>query len=56
MSSSPITPEAALDNLQATALSARCHNAFFRQKQLKALHDERTAAEHEWLALAEDLD
>lgn len=39
MSSSPITPEAALDNLQATALSARCHNAFFRQKQLKALHD-----------------
>ncbi|USP82362.1 aldehyde dehydrogenase [Curvularia clavata] len=39
MSSSPITPEAALDSLQATALSARCHNAFFRQKQLKALHD-----------------
>lgn len=26
-------------NLQATALSTRCHNAFFRQKQLKYLHD-----------------
>lgn len=39
MSSSPITPEAALEILQATALSARCHNAFFRQKQLKTLHD-----------------
>lgn len=25
--------------LQATALTARCHNAFFRQKQLKTLHD-----------------
>tara|TARA_R110002003_G_scaffold196_1_gene15260 strand:+ start:8948 stop:9475 length:528 start_codon:yes stop_codon:yes gene_type:complete len=37
--SSPITPDAALANLQATALTARCHNAFFRQKQLKALHD-----------------
>ncbi|EUC40586.1 hypothetical protein COCMIDRAFT_30502 [Bipolaris oryzae ATCC 44560] len=39
MSSSPITPEAALEILQATALTARCHNAFFRQKQLKSLHD-----------------
>ena len=28
-----------LANLQATALTARCHNPFFRQKQLKALHD-----------------
>ncbi|EUC29450.1 hypothetical protein COCCADRAFT_106502 [Bipolaris zeicola 26-R-13] len=39
MSSSPITPEAALEILQATALTARCHNAFLRQKQLKSLHD-----------------
>ncbi|EMD89581.1 hypothetical protein COCHEDRAFT_1137878 [Bipolaris maydis C5] len=39
MSSSPITPEAALEILQATALTTRCHNAFFRQKQLKSLHD-----------------
>jgi acyl-CoA reductase-like NAD-dependent aldehyde dehydrogenase len=30
---------AALTALQATALTARCHNAFFRQKQLKSLHD-----------------
>ncbi|KAI8937431.1 hypothetical protein NX059_005154 [Plenodomus lindquistii] len=37
--SSPLTPEVAFANLQATALTARCHNAFFRQKQLKALHD-----------------
>lgn len=37
--SSPITPGVAISNLQATALSARCHNAFFRQKQLKSLHD-----------------
>ncbi|RAR06076.1 ALDH-like protein [Stemphylium lycopersici] len=37
--SSPITPEVALATLQATALSTRCHNAFFRQKQLKSLHD-----------------
>ncbi|KAH9868345.1 hypothetical protein J1614_007417 [Plenodomus biglobosus] len=36
---SPVTPEVAFTNLQATALSARCHNAFFRKKQLKALHD-----------------
>jgi acyl-CoA reductase-like NAD-dependent aldehyde dehydrogenase len=36
---SPITPDVALANLQATALTARCHNAFFKQKQLKALHD-----------------
>jgi hypothetical protein len=37
--SSPITPEVALANLQATALTARCHNALFRLKQLKSLHD-----------------
>lgn len=37
--SSPLTPDVALANLQATALTTRCHNAFFRQKQLKALHD-----------------
>jgi hypothetical protein len=36
---SPITPDAALADLQATALTARCHNVFFRQKQLKSLHD-----------------
>lgn len=36
---SPTTPDVALANLQATALTSRCHNAFFRQKQLKALHD-----------------
>jgi hypothetical protein len=29
----------ALADLQATALTQRCHNAFFRQKQLKSLHD-----------------
>ena len=28
-----------LATLQATALTARCHNSFFRQKQLKSLHD-----------------
>lgn len=33
------SPDLALANLQATALTARCHNAFFRQKQLKYLHD-----------------
>jgi acyl-CoA reductase-like NAD-dependent aldehyde dehydrogenase len=37
--SSPITPDVALANLQATALTARCHNALFRLKQLKSLHD-----------------
>ncbi|KAF2856661.1 ALDH-like protein [Plenodomus tracheiphilus IPT5] len=37
--SSLLTPEVAFANLQATALSARCHNSFFRQKQLKTLHD-----------------
>jgi aldehyde dehydrogenase (NAD+) len=37
--SSPITPDFALANLQATALTARCHNVFFRQKQLKSLHE-----------------
>jgi acyl-CoA reductase-like NAD-dependent aldehyde dehydrogenase len=31
--------DATLANLQATALTARCHNPLFRQKQLKALHD-----------------
>ncbi len=31
--------DAALAQLHATALTARCHNSFFRQKQLKALHD-----------------
>ncbi|KAJ4983384.1 putative aldehyde dehydrogenase [Stagonosporopsis vannaccii] len=31
--------DSALAQLHATALTARCHNAFFRQKQLKALHD-----------------
>ncbi|KAF2025609.1 ALDH-like protein [Setomelanomma holmii] len=36
---SPISTNVALANLQATALTARCHNAFFRQKQLKTLHD-----------------
>ncbi|KAH8726891.1 Aldehyde/histidinol dehydrogenase [Phaeosphaeriaceae sp. PMI808] len=36
---SPRTPSAALANLHATALTARCHNTFFRQKQLKSLHD-----------------
>jgi aldehyde dehydrogenase (NAD+) len=36
---SPITPDVAIANLQATALTARCHNVFFRQKQLKSLHD-----------------
>jgi aldehyde dehydrogenase (NAD+) len=37
--SSSSTPDVALANLQATALTARCHNVFFRQKQLKSLHD-----------------
>ncbi|CAI9630794.1 unnamed protein product [Alternaria burnsii] len=37
--SSPITPEVALAELQATALSQRAHNALFRLKQLKSLHD-----------------
>jgi aldehyde dehydrogenase (NAD+) len=32
-------PDQALTALHATALTARCHNSFFRQKQLKALHD-----------------
>lgn len=36
---SPTTPDVALANLQATALTARCQNSFFRQKQLKSLHD-----------------
>ena len=31
--------DSAIAALQATALTARCHNSFFRQKQLKALHD-----------------
>lgn len=31
--------DSALAQLQATALTARCHNSFFRQKQLKSLHD-----------------
>jgi aldehyde dehydrogenase (NAD+) len=31
--------DATVANLQATALTARCHNPLFRQKQLKALHD-----------------
>ncbi|KZM19822.1 uncharacterized protein EKO05_0004000 [Ascochyta rabiei] len=31
--------DSTLAALQATALAARCHNSFFRQKQLKALHD-----------------
>ncbi|KAL5115930.1 hypothetical protein ACEQ8H_006152 [Pleosporales sp. CAS-2024a] len=37
-SNSPISADAAIANLQATVLTARCHNAFFRQKQLKSLH------------------
>lgn len=36
---SPTTPQIALANLQATALTARCHNPYFRQKQLKCLHN-----------------
>lgn len=36
---SPLTPDVALANLQASALTARCHNALFRLKQLKSLHD-----------------
>ena len=36
---SPISPDVAVANLHATALTARCHNTFFRQKQLKSLHD-----------------
>ncbi|KAF3046231.1 hypothetical protein E8E11_004767 [Didymella keratinophila] len=32
-------PDSAIAQLQATALTARCHNSFFRQKQLKSLHD-----------------
>ncbi|KAF9698765.1 hypothetical protein EKO04_003265 [Ascochyta lentis] len=31
--------DSAVATLQATALTARCHNSFFRQKQLKSLHD-----------------
>lgn len=31
--------DSALAQLQATVLTARCHNSFFRQKQLKSLHD-----------------
>ncbi|KAF3032491.1 hypothetical protein E8E12_003029 [Didymella heteroderae] len=31
--------DSAIASLQATALTARCHNSFFRQKQLKSLHD-----------------
>jgi aldehyde dehydrogenase (NAD+) len=31
--------DAALANLQATALTTRCHNVYFRQKQFKHLHD-----------------
>lgn len=31
--------DSAIAQLQATALTARCHNSFFRQKQLKSLHD-----------------
>lgn len=31
--------DSAIEALQATALTARCHNSFFRQKQLKSLHD-----------------
>lgn len=31
--------DSAIAALQATALTARCHNSFFRQKQLKSLHD-----------------
>lgn len=31
--------DSAIAQLHATALTARCHNAFFRQKQLKSLHD-----------------
>ncbi|CAO2657354.1 Nn.00g034800.m01.CDS01 [Neocucurbitaria sp. VM-36] len=37
--SSPLTPDVALANLHATALTCRCHNALFRRKQLKSLHD-----------------
>lgn len=29
----------AIAQLHATALTTRCHNSFFRQKQLKSLHD-----------------
>lgn len=31
--------DASFAALQATALTVRCHNSFFRQKQLKSLHD-----------------
>ena len=31
--------DSAIAQLQATALTARCQNSFFRQKQLKSLHD-----------------
>jgi aldehyde dehydrogenase (NAD+) len=31
--------DATVANLQAAALTARCQNPFFRQKQLKSLHD-----------------
>lgn len=37
--SSPPTPDVALANLQATAFTGRCHNAWFQLKQLKSLHD-----------------
>ncbi|KAH7402664.1 Aldehyde/histidinol dehydrogenase [Pyrenochaeta sp. MPI-SDFR-AT-0127] len=36
---SPLTPDVAIANLQASALTARCHNALFRLKQLKSLHE-----------------
>jgi aldehyde dehydrogenase (NAD+) len=31
--------DSVIAQLEATALTARCHNSFFRQKQLKSLHD-----------------
>ena len=31
--------DSVIAQLSATALTARCHNSFFRQKQLKYLHD-----------------
>jgi aldehyde dehydrogenase (NAD+) len=34
-----IMSDSAFATLQATALTARCHNPYFRQKQLKSLHD-----------------
>ncbi|KAJ4286843.1 hypothetical protein N0V90_013096 [Kalmusia sp. IMI 367209] len=33
------SPSAALAALQATTLTRRCHNPYFRREQLKALHD-----------------